>query len=90
MFHFSATVCQKDARAQGESLDKLLGMREPMKRALDCFCGEYLEGDNDEELLNWTRAHVQRKHSDMDLTDEQIEQVVAEGAYDTQGKAQER
>jgi hypothetical protein len=41
-----------------------------MKRALDCFCGEYLEGDNDEELLNWTRAHVQRKHSDMDLTDE--------------------
>jgi hypothetical protein len=90
MFHFSATVCQKDARAQGESLDKLLGRREPMKRALDCFCGEYLEGDNDEELLNWTRAHVQRKHSDMDLTDEQIEQVVAEGAYDTQGKAQER
>ena len=61
-----------------------------MKRALDCFCGEYLEGDNDEELLNWTRAHVQRKHSDMDLTDEQIEQVVAGGAYDTQGKAQER
>jgi predicted small metal-binding protein len=61
-----------------------------MKRALDCFCGGYLEGDNDEELLNWTRAHVQRKHSDMDLTDEQIEQVVAEGAYDMQGKAQER
>src|SRR5215217_2871719 len=72
MFHLSATVCQKDARAQGESLDKLLGRREPMKRALDCFCGEYLEGDNDEELLNWTRAHVQRKHSDMDLTDEQL------------------
>ena len=61
-----------------------------MKRALDCFCGEYLEGDNDEELLNWTRAHVQRKHSDMDFTDEQIQQVVAEGGYDTQGKAQER
>jgi hypothetical protein len=61
-----------------------------MKRALDCFCGEYLEGDNDEELLNWTRAHVQRKHSDMDLTDEQIQQIVAEGGYDTQGKAQER
>jgi hypothetical protein len=61
-----------------------------MKRALDCFCGEYLEGDNDEELLNWTRAHVQRKHSDMDFTDEQIQQIVAEGGYDTQGKAQER
>ena len=61
-----------------------------MKRALDCFCGEYLEGDNDEELLNWTRAHVQRKHSNMNFTDEQIEQIVAEGGYDTQGKAQER
>jgi hypothetical protein len=24
------------------------------------LCGEYLEGDNDEELLNWARAHVQR------------------------------
>ena len=67
-----------------------MGRREPRKRALDCFCGEYLEGDNDEELLNWTRAHVQRKHSDMDLTDEQIQQIVAEGGYDTQGKAQER
>src|SRR5918998_2417507 len=25
--------------------------RERMKRALDCFCSVYLEGDNDEELL---------------------------------------
>jgi predicted small metal-binding protein len=60
-----------------------------MKRALDCFCGEYLEGDNDEELLNWARAHVQRQHSDMELTDEQVQGIVQEGAYDTQGKAQQ-
>ena len=60
-----------------------------MKRALDCFCGQYLEGDNDEELLNWTRAHVSRKHSDMGLAEEQIQQIVKEGAYDTKGKAQE-
>ena len=58
------------------------------KRALDCFCGQYLEGDNDEELLNWTRAHVSRNHSDVGLADEQIQQIVKEGAYDTQGKAQ--
>ena len=50
----------------------------------------YLEGDNDEELLNWTRAHVSRKHSDMELTDEQIRKMVEEEAYDTQGKAQEK
>ena len=61
-----------------------------VKRAIDCFCGEYLEGDDDEELLNWTRAHVSRKHSDMELTDEQIRKMVEEEAYDTQGKAQEK
>jgi hypothetical protein len=61
-----------------------------MKRALDCFCGVYLEGDDDEELLNWARAHVQRRHSDMELTDEQVRQIVVEGAYDTKGKAHER
>jgi predicted small metal-binding protein len=61
-----------------------------MKRALDCFCGQYLEGDNDEELLNWTRAHVQRKHSDIELTDEQVHKIVSEGAYDTEGKAHQR
>ena len=61
-----------------------------MKRALDCFCGQYLEGDDDEELLNWTRAHVERNHPDMQLTDEQIHQMLAEGAYDTQGKMHEK
>jgi len=53
-----------------------------MKRALDCFCGEYVEGDNDEELLNWTKAHIGRQHPDMQLTDEQVRQIVEEGAYD--------
>jgi predicted small metal-binding protein len=53
-----------------------------MKRALNCFCGEYLEGDNDEELLNWTKAHIERQHPDMQLTDEQVRQIVEEGAYD--------
>jgi hypothetical protein len=27
-----------------------------MKRALECFYGQYLEGDDDEGLLNWTFA----------------------------------
>ena len=50
----------------------------------------YLEGDNDEELLNRTRAHVSRTYSDMGLTDEQVRMMVEEEAYDTQGKAQEK
>ncbi len=61
-----------------------------MKRAFDCFCGEYLEGDDDEELINWTRAHVSRQHSDIGLTDEQVRAMVEDGGYDTAGKAQER
>ncbi len=60
-----------------------------MKLALDCFCGEYLEGDDEEELLNSTRAHVERTHFEVQLTDEQVRQIVAEGAYETAGRAQE-
>jgi len=47
-----------------------------MKLALDCFCGEYLEGDDEEELLNSTRAHVERSHSEVQLADEQVQQIV--------------
>lgn len=61
-----------------------------MKRALDCFCGEYLEGDDEKELLNWTRAHVERQHPDLQLTEEQVRKMVEEGAYDTRGKAFEK
>jgi bacterioferritin-associated ferredoxin len=58
-----------------------------MNEALGCSCGECLEGYNDEELLNWTHAHVKRQYPGMQLTDEQIRQVVEEGAYDTEGRA---
>ena len=61
-----------------------------MRRALNCFCGEYLEGDDQEELLNWAKAHAQRQHSEVQLTDEQVRKMVEEGAYDTKGKAFER
>jgi len=61
-----------------------------MRRALDCFCGQYLEGDDEEELLNWAKAHAERQHSDMQLTEEQVRKMVEEGAYDTKGKAFEK
>jgi len=54
---------------------------------MNCFCGEYLEGDDQEELHNWTKAHMERQHSEIQLTDEQVRKMVEEGAYDTQGKA---
>jgi hypothetical protein len=49
-----------------------------------------LEGDDEKQLLNWTKAHVEKLHSDRQLTDEQIRQMVAEGAYDARGKASEK
>jgi hypothetical protein len=48
-----------------------------------------LEGDDREQLLNWTKAYVEKVHSDMQLTEEQIRQMAAEGAYDARGKVSE-
>jgi hypothetical protein len=48
-----------------------------------------LEGDDEKQLLNWTKAHIEKPHSDRQLTNEQIRQMVAEGAYDARGKASE-
>ncbi len=51
-------------------------------RALDCECGQHLEAANDEELFEKAREHVNRDHPNMQLTDEQVRQLVAERAYD--------
>lgn len=51
-------------------------------RAIDCPCGHYLHGEDDEELLRLAREHVDRDHPEMDRTDEQIRQRVAADAYD--------
>ncbi len=57
----------------------------PMSSPRRPSCG----ASDEEELLNWTLAHVSRNHSAVGLTDEQVQQIVKEGAYDTPGKAQE-
>ncbi len=51
-------------------------------RAIDCDCGHHMEAANDEELFTKARAHVDQDHPEMQLTDEQIRQIVAERAYD--------
>lgn len=51
-------------------------------RALDCQCGEHLEGADDDELYGQVREHVDRDHPDMELSDEQVRGLVAQGAYD--------
>ena len=51
-------------------------------RSLDCQCGEHLEAANDDELYGLVREHVDGDHPDMELSDEQVSGLVAEGAYD--------
>ena len=50
--------------------------------AMDCECGQHLEAENDEELFEEACRHVDEVHPDMQLTDEQLRGMVAEGAYD--------
>lgn len=51
-------------------------------RALDCQCGEHLEAESDEGLYRQARAHVDRDHPEMQLSDEQVMEIVSGGAYD--------
>jgi hypothetical protein len=53
------------------------------------FLRHILEGNNDEELLNWARAHAEREHPDMELIGGYVRQMVADGAHEAQGKAYE-
>jgi len=48
-----------------------------------------LEGDDEEQLLNWTKAHMEKVHPEMQLTEEQVHQMIADGAYDARAKASE-
>jgi len=51
-------------------------------RALDCDCGQHLEGADDQKLFNKAKEHVNRDHPEMQLSAEQIREIVAEKAYD--------
>jgi predicted small metal-binding protein len=51
-------------------------------RAIDCPCGHHFEGANDDELFRLARQHVDQDHPEMERTDEQLRQRVANDAYD--------
>ncbi|HEX5896998.1 MAG TPA: hypothetical protein VFY47_11790 [Thermoleophilaceae bacterium] len=51
-------------------------------RVLDCQCGTTLKAANDEDLASSVRDHVNESHPDLDLSDDQIQEMVAEQAYD--------
>lgn len=59
-------------------------------RAIDCPCDHRLEAADDEGLFHEARAHVDDHHPDMERTDEQLRQRVAQDAYDVGADASRR
>ena len=53
-------------------------------RVIDCRCGKTLQAANDEDLIEAVREHVDEEHPDMDLSDEQVEELVGSQAYDAE------
>jgi predicted small metal-binding protein len=51
-------------------------------RVIDCDCGQTLQAANDDDLLKEARAHFDKEHPDMKLTDEQSRELVSVKAYD--------
>jgi hypothetical protein len=51
-------------------------------RAIDCDCGRHLEATNDQKLFDKAQKHVSRDHPEMQLSAEQVREIVAEKAYD--------
>ena len=44
----------------------------PVARRLNCPCGEYIEGDDEDDLVAKTQEHLAEKHPGHDYTREQI------------------
>jgi predicted small metal-binding protein len=53
-------------------------------RVIDCECGKTLQAANDEDLVEAVRDHVNEDHPDMEMSDDQVEQLVSSQAYDAQ------
>ena len=53
-------------------------------RVIDCECGKTLQAANDEDLADAVRAHVAEDHPDMELSDEQVQEMVSAQAYDAE------
>jgi predicted small metal-binding protein len=51
-------------------------------RVIDCECGQTLQAANDEDLARAVRDHVAEEHPGMDMSDEQVEELVSSQAYD--------
>jgi predicted small metal-binding protein len=51
-------------------------------RAVECPCGEHLEGTNDTELMESAKRHTSEEHEG-EYTDVDLRLLVSTAAYDT-------
>jgi predicted small metal-binding protein len=51
-------------------------------KVIDCECGHTLQAANDDDLFKAAREHVDEVHQDMQLSDDQVRELVAARAYD--------
>jgi Protein of unknown function (DUF1059) len=54
----------------------------PPMKVIDCDCGRTLQAANDEDLHKEVRAHVDQEHPDMQLSDDQVRELVSAKAYE--------
>jgi hypothetical protein len=50
-------------------------------RVIDCDCGATLQAANDDDLFNVARGHVDEEHPDMQLSDDQVRDMIGQKAY---------
>ena len=53
-------------------------------RVIDCDCGKTLQAGNDDDLARCVREHVEESHPDMELSDDQVKELVGKRAYDAE------
>ena len=51
-------------------------------RVIDCDCGKTIQAGSDEDLIKAVRAHSDEAHADLALTDQQVQEMVTERAYE--------
>jgi predicted small metal-binding protein len=51
-------------------------------RAVDCWCGQVLQGEDDDELGRRLREHLEEAHPDELRSDEDVRSRVAERGYE--------
>ncbi|HEX6459213.1 MAG TPA: DUF1059 domain-containing protein [Thermoleophilaceae bacterium] len=51
---------------------------------IDCECGSTIKAASDEELTTELREHMEEEHPGDERSDEQLDQMVKERAYDAE------